>query len=240
MPSLPPAIARLAARFGWGQFVTLAGLLACTGSLWAFATLVDEVMEGETHGFDQAVLLALRHPEDLAEPIGPLWLKIMMRDFTALGSYSVVLLIGLLALGYILMRRKWLSALLLVVSFGGGMGLNPLLKRSFDRPRPELVAHLADVYTTSFPSGHAMLSATCYLTLGTLLAGVTHPRPLKAYILGAAIAIVVVVGCSRVYLGVHWPTDVLAGWSLGAAWAMACWLVLRAWVAYHAAGDRRD
>ncbi|HWX50161.1 MAG TPA: phosphatase PAP2 family protein [Roseomonas sp.] len=239
MPRLAPLLSRLPHRFSWGQFVTLAALLACTGSLWAFAVLVDEVLEGETRGFDQAVLLALRHPDDPAEPIGPLWLKIMLRDFTALGSYSVLLLIGLLALGYILLLRKWLSALLLIVSFGGGMTLNPLLKQNFDRPRPELVAHLADVYTASFPSGHAMLAATCYLTLGTLLAGVTRPRPLKAYILGAAIALVVIVGCSRVYLGVHWPTDVLAGWALGSAWAMACWLLLRAWLSYQAARGRR-
>ncbi|MDJ0388920.1 phosphatase PAP2 family protein [Roseomonas sp. E05] len=231
---LPLFLSRLAARFSWGQFATLAAVSVCAGGLWAFAALVDETMEGETRAFDEAVLLALRRPGDAAEPIGPLWLKIMMRDFTSLGSYAVLLLIGLLALGYILMLRKWLSALLLAGSFSGSMLLNNLLKQGFERPRPELVSHLADVYTASFPSGHAMLSATCYLTLGTLLAGVTHPRRLKAYILGCAIVIVLVVGLSRVYLGVHWPTDVLAGWSLGAAWAMACWLLLRAWISYHA------
>jgi len=230
---LPPFLAHHIHRFGWGQFATLAALAVCAGGLWAFAALVDGTLEGETRAFDETLLMALRQPGDAAEPIGPLWLKIMMRDFTALGSYAVLLLIGLLALGYIVMLRKWLSALLLVVSFGGSMVLNTLLKQGFDRPRPELVAHLADVYTASFPSGHAMLSATCYLTLGTLLAGVARQRGLKAYILGCAIGIVVVVGISRVYLGVHWPTDVLAGWALGAAWAMACWLLLRAWLAYH-------
>lgn len=238
MPHLP-SLSRLTHRFSWGQFVTLAALSVCAGGLWAFAVLVDETMEGETHAFDQAVLLALRQPGDTAEPIGPLWLKIMMRDFTSLGSYAVLLLLGLLALGYIMMLRKWLSALLLVASFGGSMVLNNLLKHGFDRPRPELVAHLADVYTASFPSGHAMLSATCYLTLGTLLAGVAQHRSLKAYILGCAIAIVVVIGISRVYLGVHWPTDVLAGWALGAAWAMACWLLLRAWLGYRAPRQRQ-
>lgn len=229
-------LTRLRARFGWGQFVTLAALLVCAGGLWAFAVLMGNMAEGETRAFDEAVLLALRNPADTADPVGPYWLEIMMRDFTALGSHAVLMLIGLAALGYILMLRKWLSALLLVASFGGGMALNGLLKQGFDRPRPDLVAHLVEVHTASFPSGHAMLSAACYLSLGTLLAGVTRPRRLKAYILGIAIVLVLLVGCSRVYLGVHWPTDVLAGWALGAAWAMGCWLALRIWVATRGQG----
>ncbi|PHK94234.1 acid phosphatase [Pseudoroseomonas rhizosphaerae] len=225
-------LANLTRRFGWGQFVTLAALLVCAGGMLAFAAIIDEALEGETHAFDEALLLALRNPADRSDPVGPFWLEIMMRDYTALGSHAVLLLIGGVALGYILMLRKWLSATLLVVSFGGGMALNSLLKLGFGRPRPDLVAHLAEVHTASFPSGHAMLSAACYLTLGTLLAGVTPSRRLKAYILGVAIGLALLVGSSRVYLGVHWPTDVLAGWCLGAAWAMGCWLVLRVWLAW--------
>lgn len=220
------------ARFGWGQFATLAALLVCAGGMLAFAGLMDSALDGDTRDFDEGLLLALRRPGDPADPIGPFWLEVMMRDFTALGSHAVLLLIGLVALGYILMLRKWFSALLLVLSFGGGMALNSLLKLGFDRPRPELVAHLVEVHTASFPSGHAMLSATCYLTLGTLLAGVTEAGRLKAYILGIAILLALLVGASRIYLGVHWPTDVLAGWCLGAAWSMACWLVLRGWLAW--------
>jgi undecaprenyl-diphosphatase len=221
----------LRARFGWGQFVMLSALLCCALGLLGFAWLVDEALEGGTRAFDETILLALRNPADRGDPIGPLWLEIMMRDYTALGSHAVLILIGVVALSYILFLRKWASALLLVVSFGGGMLINGLLKQGFDRARPDLVAHLAEVHTASFPSGHAMLSATCYLTLGTLLAGVTEARRLKAYILGIAVALTVIIGMSRVYLGVHWPTDVLAGWALGAAWAIACWLALRVWVA---------
>jgi undecaprenyl-diphosphatase len=232
MPDGLPFHRQLRARFGWGQFATLAALLCCALGLWGFAWLVDEALEGDTRVFDETILLALRNPADRSDPIGPFWLDIMMRDYTALGSHAVLILVGLLALGYILFLRKWASALLLAVSFGGGMLLNSLLKQGFDRPRPGLVAHLAEVHTASFPSGHAMLSATCYLTLGTLLAGVTRSRRLKAYVLGAAVMLVVIIGASRIYLGVHWPTDVLAGWALGAAWAMGCWLVLRAWVAW--------
>ncbi|MFB9969249.1 phosphatase PAP2 family protein [Pseudoroseomonas cervicalis] len=225
--------------FSWAQLVMLAALLGCAGALLGFAALVDEALEGDTHGFDRAVLLALRDPADTANPIGPFWLEIMMRDFTSLGSHAVLMLIGALALGYILLLRKGLSALLLVLSFGGATALNGLLKLGFDRPRPELVSHLVEVHTASFPSGHAMLSAACYLTLGTLLAGVTPRRRLKLYVMGAAMLLTLLVGGSRVYLGVHWPTDVLAGWCLGAAWAMGCWLALRlilAWRGRAAAG----
>ncbi len=221
-------------RFSWGQFVMLAALLACAGSLLGFAALVDQTFGGDTHAFDERVLLALRNPADPADPVGPFWLEIMMRDFTSLGSHAVLLLIGLLALGYILLLGKPFSALLLALSFGGAMALNGLLKLGFDRPRPELVSHLVEVHTASFPSGHAMLSAACYLTLGTLLAGVTPRRRLKLYVMGAAMLLTLLVGGSRVYLGVHWPTDVLAGWCLGAAWAMGCWMALRLWLSRRA------
>jgi undecaprenyl-diphosphatase len=214
-------------QFNWGQFVVLAAFCVCAGGLFAFASIMDEMMEGDTGTFDSALLLALRNPADSADPIGPPWLEIMFRDFTSLGSHAVLGLIGVIALGYLLMQRKLLSAAMLVVSFAGGMILSGVLKLGIARPRPDLVAHLVDVQTASFPSGHAMLSAVCYLTLGALLAGVAEQRRSKAYILGTAVALTAVVGFSRIYLGVHWPTDVLAGWCLGAAWAMACWLAVR-------------
>jgi undecaprenyl-diphosphatase len=119
--------------------------------------------------------------------------------------------------------RKAHAALFVVAAVGGGMLLSTLLKMGFDRPRPDLVPHGALVYTASFPSGHATLSAVVYLTLGALLARVQPRFVLKFYLLGLAIVLTVTVGVSRVYLGVHWPTDVLAGWALGAAWALFCW-----------------
>ncbi len=214
--------------FGWTQFVLLAAVLACAGGLLAFARIMDEMLEGDTHAFDETILLALRNPADSSDPIGPLWLEIGMRDFTSLGSHAVLGLICTVAFFYLLMLGKRLSAAMLAISLAGGVALNGVLKLGFARPRPDLVAHLVEVHTASFPSGHAMLSAVCYLTLGTLLAGVAGQRRLKVYILGVAIGLALLVGFSRIYLGVHWPTDVLAGWSLGAAWAMACWLALRA------------
>jgi undecaprenyl-diphosphatase len=123
--------------------------------------------------------------------------------------------------------RKPAAALFVFVSVAGGQLLSSVLKLGVDRPRPELVSHLADVHTLSFPSGHAMMSAVTYLTLGALLARIMPNTALRIYVLGVAILATFLVGASRVYLGVHWPSDVLAGWCAGAAWAMLCWLIAR-------------
>jgi undecaprenyl-diphosphatase len=203
----------------------LAALAVAAGGVLGFIALADEVREGEIRDFDSAILLALRNPADHADPIGPRWLEIAMRDLTSLGSVSVLTFMVAAVLGYLLLIRKRGAALLVLVSIGGGTALSSLLKLGFDRPRPDLVAHLVDIHTLSFPSGHAMLSAVTYLTLGALLARVDARRAVKFYILGVAVALTLVIGISRLYLGVHWPSDVLAGWCAGAAWAMFCWLV---------------
>lgn len=194
---------------------------------WGFAELAEEVMEGETHTFDKRLLLALRNPVDISDPIGPRWLEELMRDLTALGGYGVLILCTGAVTGYLLLQRKARTALLILVAVGVGSLLNTLLKLGFDRPRPELVSHEVEVYTASFPSGHAMLSAIVYLTLGALLARTEPRRWLKAYILALTLTLTLLVGVSRVYLGVHWPTDVLAGWAAGATWALICWIIMR-------------
>jgi undecaprenyl-diphosphatase len=203
----------------------LASIVLAAASLVLFAQLTDEVIEGETHAFDETVLLALRHAGDPSDPIGPGWFEDAMRDFTALGSLGVLAFLTAAVTGFLILQGKRHAALLVVVAIGGGILVSTLTKLGFDRPRPDLVPHGATVYTTSFPSGHSMMSAVTYLTLGALLARVHAQRRLKLYLLGLAVTLTVVVGFSRVYLGVHWPTDVLAGWSLGAAWALMCWAV---------------
>jgi undecaprenyl-diphosphatase len=203
----------------------LAGMGLGAAALLGFMVLVDEVVEGETHAFDEAVLRALRSPADPAQPLGPWWVELMFRDITALGGTTVLTLLTAIVIGYLLIDRKRAAALLVLVSIGGGTLLSTLAKNVFARPRPELVAHLVEVRTLSFPSGHAMLSAVTFLTLGALLARVQPRRRLKIYLLSVAVLLTVLVGISRVYLGVHWPTDVLAGWCAGAAWAILCWLV---------------
>jgi undecaprenyl-diphosphatase len=193
--------------------------------LLAFAAIADETFEGDTRRFDEWLLTALREPGDPSNPIGPAWLEHALADITALGGYIVltVLVIGVAV--YLLASGKRGTALLVVGAVGSGTMLSEMLKLGFARPRPDLVSHLVDVQSASFPSGHAMISAIAYLTLGVLLAGAHKQRRTRIIIMTYAIALTLAIGASRVYLGVHWPTDVLAGWALGAAWAALWWLL---------------
>jgi undecaprenyl-diphosphatase len=203
---------------------TLITLLAIIGALLLFTELVDRI-QGESRAFDEALLLAFRDPGNLFDPVGPVWLQIIFRDITSLGGHAVVTLITLAVIGYLLMDGKRAAAVLVVGSVGGGALLSSLLKLGIDRPRPDLVAHLVEVNTASFPSGHATLAAVTYLTLGALLSRVEARRRAKIYVLAVAVALAFLIGISRIYLGVHWPTDVLAGWCVGSAWAMLCWRI---------------
>jgi undecaprenyl-diphosphatase len=206
--------------------VTLVGIILAAAALYAFARLADEVAEGGTRAFDERILLALRTPGNLADPIGPSWVEEMMRDFTALGGTGALALMVLAVCGFLAMTRKGHAALAVLVAVVSGVLLSQTMKWAYARPRPELVPHGAEIYTASFPSGHAMMSAIVYLTLGALLARTQPDQAVKAYILSVAVILTVLVGASRVYLGVHWPTDVLAGWALGGLWALTCWLVM--------------
>ena len=210
-------------RWARREFALLLALALAASAIWGFAELADEVLEGETHAFDETVLLALRSATDHGDPLGPGWLEEMMRDVTALGSTGVLTFITLAVAGFLALQGKTHAALFVLLAVGGGMLLSTLLKMGFDRPRPDLVPHATLVYTASFPSGHSTMAAVVYLTLGALLARVQPRRLLKLYLIGLAVLLTVAVGASRVYLGVHWPTDVVAGWALGAAWALVCW-----------------
>lgn len=192
--------------------------------IWLLVEVADEVLEGETHAFDEALLLMMRHPADLSDPLGPAWVEEMMRDFTGLGGVGVLVVLTAFALAYLLLMQRRRVALLVLFAVGGGMLLSSAFKSTFDRPRPDLVPHHSYVYTSSFPSGHSMMSAVTYLTLGALLARIHQRRRVKLFFLSTAVLVTLLIGVSRVYLGVHWPTDVLAGWTAGATWAIACWL----------------
>lgn len=216
---------RLWIRFRLNEAAPLISLAAVSLFAFAFINIAEEVLEGDTTTFDRALLLALREANDLSDPIGPSWIEEAARDITALGGHVVLTIVTLATLAYLLMTQKSHAAVLVVAAVGGGMLLSTVLKLGFERPRPDLVPHAARVYTASFPSGHAMLSAVTYLTLGALLARVQPRRRLKAFFLGLAVILTVLVGASRVYLGVHWPSDVLAGWCVGSAWASLCWFI---------------
>ena len=202
----------------------LAAIFAAAAALLCFGLLTGEMLEGETHAFDSRVLLAFRDPANLADPLGPPWVADAVRDLTSLGSTIMLTLIVLVVAGYLLLIGKRASALLLLLSVIGAALLSQLMKALFDRSRPDVVPHLAYVDSLSYPSGHAMMSAVLYLTLGALLARAQTGRKQQAYVFGVAVLLALIVGMSRVYLGVHWPSDVLAGWSVGAAWAMGCLL----------------
>lgn len=193
----------------------------------AFGHIAEEVLEGDATKFDERILLFFRSANDLSDPIGPPWMEEMARDITALGSYAILSVVFCAVVAYLLLVHERATALWIVVAVSGGVALSDALKLTFQRPRPELVSHAARVFTTSFPSGHATLSAVTYLTLGALLASLHRSLRFKAYFLGLAILLTVAVGVSRIYLGVHYPTDVLAGWCIGAAWAALCWSIFR-------------
>jgi len=209
------------------EFGTLVAFLLCSGLAFAFIRIGDEMAEGETRAFDEAVLLALRDPMDRGRPVGPQWLEIMMADVTALGGVTVLTLVTILVVAYLLVTRRLANAALVAGSVIGGAILTNLLKNAFARPRPELVDHLVAVHSMSFPSGHAMGSAATFLTLGALLARTERKKVVRGYIFAVAGVLTLMVGFSRVFLGVHYPTDVLAGWTLGAAWALFCWMIAR-------------
>ncbi|AWB08628.1 phosphoesterase (plasmid) [Azospirillum humicireducens] len=213
------------ARVSRHQLGMLVGMSVIAGLLFGFVELAGKVMEGETSAFDKRLLLALRDPLNPDQPGGPWWLARMARDITSLGSTTILTIVTVATLGFLLLLHKRAAALLVLVSVGGGGTLSTLLKMLFDRARPDLVPHGDQVISASFPSGHAMQSAVVYLTLGALLAQFVEGRRTKAYLLTWAMLLTLVIGSSRVYLGVHWPTDVLAGWSVGAAWAAFCWMI---------------
>lgn len=200
-------------------------LLVCLGGIFAFISLASEVLEGESHAIDTYILMLFRSSADHTSPLGPPWLQEMMRDITALGGIIVLSIITFGAALYMVALKKYREAFYVIGAIGSGILLSSILKIGFDRPRPDLVPHETITYMASFPSGHSFMSAVVYLTLGTLLAEAHPVRRVKICILGFMAFITLLVGLSRLYLGVHWPTDVLAGWIAGGVWALMAWII---------------
>lgn len=208
----------------------LLALFLIGSAVTVFLSIAEEMREGETMGFDQALLLALRVPGHPDDPIGPPVIEELMRDVTAMGGMVVLAFVTVAVAALTWLHGQHRSGLWLLGAVVGGQILSTLAKLGFDRPRPELVPHGAFVSTASFPSGHSMMAAVTYLTLAAM-AGRTEPRRVvRLYLVALAILVTVAVGVSRVYLGVHWPTDVIAGWAAGAGWAVFC-LWMAEWLA---------
>jgi len=204
----------------------LAAIVVVAALVLAFVLLASEVLEGDTRAFDARILLLFRTPSDHAVPIGPAWLKEAMRDVTALGSTSVLVIVVGAVVGFLAVSGLRHAAAMILLSVLLGVLLSNSLKWGIARPRPDLVPRDIVIYTASFPSGHTTLSAVVYLTLGALLCRTQSSIVVKAYILAVAAFLTASIGVSRVYLGVHWPTDVIAGWLIGGAWAFLCTSVM--------------
>lgn len=194
----------------------LFGFMLAAGLTLVFILLASEVTEGEVGQFDALMFRLLRRPDE------PAWLTEMARDVTALGSFAVLgIILAVAAAGQFLAGRNHAACLTLAAVLGG-TALSTALKMGFDRPRPDLTG-VPMVFTASFPSGHAMLTAVTFLTLAALLSRITTQRRLRIFIMGSAITLTILVGLTRIHLGVHYATDVLAGWCTGSAWGLLCW-----------------
>jgi len=220
---------RLAVRWLTGQeAVVLLAALGIVLSLTVFAKTAGEMLEGDLREFDEGLLRYLRDPNDPRKPIGPPWLVAVSTDVTALGGTTVLVIVLVIVVGYLALEHRYAEVLLIAVAASVGGALSEILKLWFDRARPDVVPHLVSVASASFPSGHSMLAVVTYLTLGALMARFATRRRLRTYCIGVSLVLALVIGVTRVYLGVHYPTDVLAGWSAGLAWALLWWLVARA------------
>jgi undecaprenyl-diphosphatase len=209
------------------DLVLLLSLLGITASIWLFVFVANQVAARPSLDTDQKILLALRQPGAPTKALGPAWLQGGMRDITALGSPVVLVMVVLASAVWLWVRRQHHAFALLLVSTLGARLLNAFLKGLFARPRPDLELHLMPASSPSFPSGHAMDSAAIYLTIAALIAQQVQPRGQRLYLVGLAASLSFLIGISRVYLGVHYPSDVLAGWCAGLAWALMCWTAAR-------------
>lgn len=211
----------------------LAGWLLIVAGTWLFFEVAESVSGGETQAFDERVVRMFRKPDQPQETIGPNWLAQFAREISALGSYSALVLVVSISMLFLSAAEQKIALRTLIGATVSGYAVMMLLKLRFQRPRPEIVPHLADFHSSSFPSGHALMSAVVYVTLGFVLLRVIDNGRVRFVIMFTAILLTTLVGASRVFLGVHFPTDVLAGWSAGLVWSLL-WLVgARRWQLRH-------
>jgi undecaprenyl-diphosphatase len=202
------------------------GLGACI-LLFAFVILAGKVMGGDTQALDVRILKALRDRADASTPVGPAWLESAMIDLTAIGGSTILWLVVLAVAGFLVLQTRYRTALVILGTTGSGELLNAIMKHAFNRPRPTIVTHLRVVSSSSFPSGHARESAIVYLTLGVILMRASDRTATKIYVFAVAVTLTLLAGVSRLYLGVHYPTDIVGGWIVGFSWASICWLAAK-------------
>ncbi len=196
---------------------------AIAGAMLLIGVLGDSISDGARFAFDSTVLLWARGGAMHGSPIGPAWFKAAMIDITAVGGVTVLVLVVTLVSGFLVLKRRWFTLGLLLGGTVSGSLTVSLIKNLVGRPRPEITDHLVQVSSLSFPSGHAANSAIVYLTMAALIDQIVEGSGARLYVIGSAASLVILIGFSRVYLGVHWPSDVLAGWVFGTLWAIAWW-----------------
>ncbi len=224
-------------KYVTSELVLLIMAAAIVLGAWGFSEIADGVQDGDSQTFDERIMRALRTGDDYRDMWGPVWLEQSAMDITALGGVTVLTMLTIAAAVYLVLTRRFLWSAHMAAAMIGGTVATSVLKNWFARPRPDVVPHLTTVHTMSFPSGHAAMSAAAYLTLGVLLAQSTKHRGLRIFFMSLALLLTLAVGCSRILLGVHYPTDVLAGWCLGLGWAALVWLVGHAIIRWYPRED---
>lgn len=220
-------------------FLVLIALLALVTGIWSFVEVADEVIEEETRTLDVRILRAMRAADDPGELRGPAWMEGAIRDLTALGGAPVLGLLTAITFGYLWLKRRRTSAVLALAAVLGGTLLYTLLKQGFVRVRPVEVPALVVEGSPSFPSGHSAMAAIVYLSLAVVLARRERRVRVQSYIVAVGLLVTFLVGVTRIALGVHYPSDVLAGWSVGLAWAALFWL-LTLWIERRRPRSGRD
>lgn len=222
------------------EFLILFGSLILLLFVWGGLELRDLFMVDRAQKFDEWLLLSLRDADNPQYLFGPHWVDEAVRDITALGGPAVLTFMIFVVTIYLLLQQKYRSAFLVLVVTIGGLLLSLLLKDFFLRDRPDIVPALMVETSPSFPSGHSMLSAVVYLTLGSLLTRLeTNPR-IRTYIISIAIFTAMLIGLTRIMLGVHYPTDVLVGWIVGFFWATLCWFFMMVLQEQHVVEEAND
>lgn len=208
----------------------VAGLIVAAIGTWIFVELGEHVRSGTTQAFDDSVIrwMGAHHTPTL---------DTIMLEITALGTGGVVIMIVAVAALFLVLTQHKYSAILLLASTLGGIALNGVLKLGFNRPRPSIFLPEVHTVSSSFPSGHAMSAAIVYSTVAYLAARLHKRRWARMLVMGSAFVVIALISLSRLYLGVHYPSDVVAGVSIGLAWAGFCMATLEAIQKF---GIRRD
>jgi len=236
LTNVAPDHASLAPRLGraWGRLKALEArvliaIMLIAAALLGFLKLGDWVRSGRTLDLDRRIILALRDPANPGQPRGGFWMRNVLHDFSALGGVTALTLSVLVATIFLWVNGRRRHAAVLVGTVIAATLAGQLIKGFYDRPRPDLVAYGDYFSESSFPSGHSHIATAVWMTLAIIAASLERSRTGKVTAFVVCGLICLATGAARVYFGVHWPSDVLGGWILGCAWALAAWLALGAW-----------